>query len=373
MSVPSATIGKVAGGIVGVGLVAMLVLWARSTYTIEGRIEVDMVTHRTPVRDIEVWLIERAAEDDMTNFVAEYESFMHEWPQTSASQLFVKALEHIAHANTGTASAATLDTGALKASGASSSRSDAEVRAEGFRAYAKACREMKEACPIGGAFYDHGARFWENQAARLAKEGGGVIYTTRWVSAGGLGGEPVQVVSVVAPQGGTARTGAHDAKTPSKAAKAPPREGGIVPGSTLTTNEVRAAAAEYEQALDQEYARLFRDANNRLVSLTNAQTKTDEDGRYVFSGDAVQPGHYLVFAKYDTFSTENEQISFMWFQPVDVTPRRLAFSRKTVVDLNSDNQRKPQVLDMKVPTTNDLFTVLADRLRQYNHDHPPSP
>jgi len=373
MSVSPAGIGKMVGAVAGLGGLAALIFWFRASYSIEGTIIVDMGTHKSPARQIEVRLIDRAAEDRITNLVAEYQMFREAWPTIMASQLFVKALENVATAAAPRDTA--LDIGRLEVSGARGTDDPKEVaeRVATYRAHAAFCRARSEDCPLGKEFYRRGAAFWEGKAHRIEKTGSldaddeSVRYVTTWMDSSGLGDEPVQVVSVVRSTNATdrARPGrSRNGDTVRAVGKPVRREGGVVPGSTLTSNEVGAAAVAFQQALDKECRTMIPSAEKILLDMTVATTNTDDEGAFVFNA-GLQPGAYLVFARYDASSTENENVSFIWFQPVNVTAKRFAFSRRTVVPLDELNQRRPQVLEVKTPTAEDVYTDLAAQLCRY--------
>jgi len=78
----------------------------------------------------------------------------------------------------------------------------------------------------------------------------------------------------------------------------------------------------------------------------------------------VQPGNFIIFSKFDILSTEGDPIEFMWFNPVNVSIKRLAFDKTTIVNLDELNLSKPPYLDIYIPEKEELYLELVDMLTE---------
>ena len=132
----------------------------------------------------------------------------------------------------------------------------------------------------------------------------------------------------------------------------------------VATNDIMNAAAEIERSLNERNLYAIAETANLLREKILDTRKTNTDGSFVFKGDDVQPGRYIVFTRYDVLSTEGEPVEFMWFQPVTVPIKRFALKKAVTVNLDELNQSKPATLNLYVPDRDELYLQLIDEIRE---------
>jgi len=397
-------VGKLAGLAAGIALLTMLVLWSRAHYSIEGSVGVDEGSAAGPARQVEVRLVSQNYDESVAHLTEQYQRAYEQALHAAVTQ-FVAKVNDIAGATNAAGQAGGLSLDALAPADERSAREqlrdehpdvqklvralekeigpltdderkEVSARVQRYLEFSLYCRELMPLAPAGNRFYERAAQYWEERAETLKKTGrtitddAALTYETEWTD-GGLGEEPVQRVSrfsrtneaLLAALAGSTRTAA-----PKPAANKPQpaqtkRAGGVLPNSTLTSNEVLAAVAAVQRELQHTYDNLLRAAEEALLDETLDITATSDDGRFVFRGDTVQPGAYLVFSKYEILSLEGEQMQLVWYEPVTVSLRRFAFNRSTRVALNEMNQRRPAVMELKVPAQDELFATLVERAK----------
>ncbi len=401
MQISPVLIGKVAGAVAVVAVCIPLYLWSRADYSIEGTIQVDTGAYPSFARNIDVRLIHRAADEEMQKLVTEYKTFRDfrvgktlgqlrgqaedmqppgeepATPESDSSGIIENMLRSASEA-VDTAAPIEEETSPPMPEPDERERENVKERIWTYARHETYCRDCVPLCPLGPPFYVKGARFWEEKASKLKDAGRLVVdeasvnYETTWMEYGGLGDEPVQFVKAVIRTNVPAaalESGASPAGSAKPARKKEPgakkaRGQGAIAGSPLTTNEILKAAAELQRDLQQKYQTVFRRSNELLIEMTLDQVTTDDEGHYVFRGDAVQPGNFVISAKYDVLSAEGKQIEFMWFHPVNLSLRRFAFNKSTVVNLDELNQSRPPFLDVYVPTRDEIFLELVDELKK---------
>ncbi|MCX7847729.1 MAG: hypothetical protein N2595_06860 [bacterium] len=407
MRVSIAGIGKLVGLAAGLVLLVLLVLWARANYAIEGRIVVEEGSAAGPARHVEVRLISKNYEQTVAQLARQYEQEQERVLSAVVTQLLTKvndipvvtngsrtagelALEELAPAAARSAAVALreehpdvqrLAKALEKELGPLSDdeRREVSARLRRYLEYSLYCRDAMKAAPIGARFYERGAQYWEERADQLKNTGRVLIddaactYVTEWMS-GGLGDEPVQRVTRVvrtneALLSALKRVQARGRTVPAtqreEKAKSPQRRyGGLLPQSSLTSNDLQTAVIAAQRELQRSYEAMMRAAEEALLDETLDTTTTDDDGRFVFRGEAVQPGSYLIFAKYEIVSLEGEQLQLVWFEPVTITLRRFAFNKATRLQLTELTQRRPAVMELRVPTQDGLSASVLQRLRE---------
>ena len=398
-------VGKLAGLAAGIMLLTLLVLWSRARYTIEGSVRVEDGSAAGPAKQIEVRLVSQNYEESVAQLVQQYQRAYEAAVQAAVTQVAGKvndirtptnavgragdlSLDALAPADTRSARerlrdehpdvqklvrALEKELGPLT----EDERKDVSARVRRYLEYSLYCREMMQVAPVGARFYERAAQYWEERAEALKKTGRAITddaalsYETEWIT-GGLGDELVQRVSRVSRTNEAllaalrqARSGEAPPKPkPAAPPQKQPRGGGVLPNSTLTSNELQQALAATLRELQHRHDTVVRAAEDALLDETLDITVTDDDGRFVFRGDTVQPGSYLIFAKYEIVSLEGEQVQLVWFEPVTVTLRRFAFNKSTRLDLTELNQRRPAVMELRVPREQELAATVMEQLKK---------
>jgi len=361
-------------------LIALLVVWSRAHYKIEGVIAVE--GQATPA-NLEVRLMAISADDDIARLTNELIAAQQVMTQTIVTQLAAR----VSAAKAAALAKSTLDITSLDVSrradksagdlGPLTPAEEAELaaRMERYLSYSMYCREQMKTCRVGSAFYEHGAQFWEDKVAklrdhgRLAADEATRAYETEWLDHQGLGEEPSQRVRsfvstnavFLALHKEMQATLAQKKKdrTPAKPAK----EGGIMAGCAITTNDVMTLVDETVRALQQQQKDILPRAEESMLNATIAIAHADGDGRFVFTGGSVQPGRYIVFSKMEALSLDGERMEYMWYEPVYVPLKRFAFNKRATVRLTELNTRQPAVLQAAVPTRDELFAIILTDLR----------
>lgn len=397
-------VGKLAGLAAGIALLTLLVLWSRARYTIEGSVRVEEGSAAGPARQVEVRLVSQNYEDSVAQLVQQYQRAYEAVLQAAVTQLIAK-VNDIAASTNAAGGAGGLSLEALPPADTRSARErlrdehpevqrlvralekelgpltdderkDVSARVQRYLEFSLYCREMMQVAPVGARFYERAAEYWEERAEALKKTGRAITddaalsYETEWFT-GGLGDEPVQRVSRISRTNEAllaalreARSGEQaPAPTPAAPPQKPRRSGGVLPHSSLTSNDVQTALAAALRELQHTHDTVVRAAEDALLDETLDIAATGDDGRFAFRGDTVQPGSYIIFAKYDILSLEGEQMQLVWFEPVAVSLRRFAFNKSTRLDLTELNQRRPAVMDLRVPAQEALFATLVEEVR----------
>jgi hypothetical protein len=376
-----------------------------------------------PASQVEVRLIDDVAQQEIAGYVAEYETLKQDLLQENSKQLS----ERLGEAETADDAEATEDAVAAESPGeeieltienlinGSAPLSEEQLKAEHpevqrivedlnrtlepltdeertqvtervqrYLDFALYCRNQMEEVNVGADFFELGAQYWEDRATRLKEMGRLLVddaepsYETSWLPYAGLGEEPSQKVLTVVRADKRAQLGAIErakseaagsakkqAREKGRAATARRQvdEGGVIAGAPVTTNEILDLVTRVQQRLRQQYVDMLKRSDEKLLALTVEQVTTDEDGRFIFSGDVIQPGDFLLFARYDMLTTDGEQVEFMWFQPVAISLRRFAFDKSTVVALDELNQHRPACLEVAEPTRETLFDEMVAVLK----------
>jgi hypothetical protein len=421
MHINPMAIAKIGGAAVILALIVLAIVWFQSDYTIEGTIAIDTGMGVRPASQIEVRLIDSAAEREIATYVSEYESLKQDLVMACATQLFDRLGEAPPAAETAeptpeqpgeTTSGTALTIENLISGGEALSAEELEAehpevqrivrelnrklepltdaertqvtaRVQKYLQYALYCRGEADVAPVGTEYYERAAQYWEDRATRLKEMGRLLVddaqpsYETSWLPYAGLGEEPSQkVITVVradkrAQLGVIEETGSAADKTakqsqqhtPAKPPRTPVEEGGVIAGAPVTSNAIFETITAAQQRLRQQYVNMLTRSDEKLLAMTVQQEATDEDGKFVFKGNAIQPGEFMVFARYDMLTTDGEQVEFMWFQPVTISLRRFAIDKSTVLALDELNQHRPACLDVPEPTREELFAEVVDILK----------
>jgi len=398
-------VGKLAGLAAGITLLTLLVLWSRARYTIEGSVRVEEGSAAGPAKRIEVRLVSESYEESVAQLARQYQQAYEAAVQAAVTQLAAK-VNNIRTPTNAAGRAGGLSLDALAPADARSARErlreehpdvqklvralekelgpltdderkDVSARVQRYLEYSLYCRDMMQVAPVGARFYERAAQYWEERAEALKKTGRAITddaalsYKTEWTT-GGLGEELVQRVSrysrtnqALLAAREAARSGeAAPTPTPATPPRKQPRGGGVLPHSTLTSNELQQVLAATLRELQHTHDTVVRAAEDALLDETLDIAVTDDEGRFVFRGETVQPGSYLVFAKYDILSLEGEQVQLVWFEPVTVTLRRFAFNKSTRLDLTELNQRRPAVMELRVPREHELAATVLEQLKK---------
>jgi hypothetical protein len=361
-------------------LIALLVVWSRAHYKIEGVIAVE--GQPTPA-SLEVRLMAISADDDIAMLTNELVATQQALTQTIVTQLGARVTAARAAARAKRALDITsLDVSrhADKSAGETGPLTPAEeaelaARMERYTTYALYCREQMKTCRMGGAFYEHGARFWDDKVAqlrssgRLAADEATRAYETEWLDHQGLGEEPSQRVRAFVSSNAVFLALHKETQTkpaPMKKERAPAKtvkEGGLIAGCAITTNDVMTLVDEAVRTLQHQHTDGLPRAEESMLNATLAIAHTDGDGRFTFAGGSIQPGRYIVFARMEALSLDGERMEYMWYEPVYVPLKRLAFNKRATVRLTELNTRKPAVLQAAVPTRDELFATILTDLR----------
>lgn len=413
MHVSPVTVGKIAGGAAAVGIAALLFLLFQSDYTLKGTIVVDSGAYPTPARNIDVQLIPGDIEYELQQLRMRYE--------LTLSNAYTDVLKGIyAKCATGMPVQAESEAeGTQKGSGGGISidslvagevsrakkevkeeisrakkiaknikeslqplteeeREEMRTRASAYLEYALYCREMAVSDVAGSDFYEWGAQFWEEKAANIKEKGRLIVdeaslnYSTRYLP-GGLGNELVQIVSaevrtnvdvdaLLNPQEEEA------AEEEKKVEKKEPKKASpafIAGCPAITSNDITQASSTIVRTQQRAASQLQSDIEQLLLELTLAQTKTDDQGNFVFRGNVIQPGSYYVKARYDTLSADGEPVEYKWFTPVDISMQRFAFNKSTHATLDNTNQGMPPSMDVIPMYREIVFEELVDSVHAY--------
>jgi|GEM_PF-1554140 len=370
MSASSKIIGPAVGGIIGIVIFGLAFLWFRSTYSIKGTIQVDTGIEIRQARQTDVSLIQGFVSEDLDQLVAEYNSFKNRQTDKMVEQLVLKSKE-ISDSKKPKTEIENKEEIVEKALATDPDEAEKETIDQRIREYAKNavyCRKSIPDIRKGKYYYESGAEFWEEKISnlkdyeRVVVDEASLNYETTWEPTGGLGKEPIQIVKAVVR---TNLTGAIEQEPAEEPAKEKPEEkvrDEVVPGSYLTKDDVMSLAVELNKELRSEYNDVAGKSSDLILTMTIEQTKTDDKGNFVFKDKVVQPGKFIIFSKFDVLSAEGEPVEFMWFHPVNVSIKRLALDKTTVVNLDELNMSKPPYLDIHIPEKEEVYLELVDKL-----------
>jgi hypothetical protein len=363
-----------------IALVTLLIIWSRAQYTIDGVIAVE--NQPTP-SDLEVRLIAASVEDDVALLTNDLAMLQQSLTHTIVTQLAARvAIEKKARQKKDTLDVDTLDvsrrtsrTGDDLGPRTPDEENELAARMERYLSYALYCRERMKECGVGTAFYEHGAQFWEDKVAalrasgRLAADDATRAYETEWLAGQGLGDEPVQRVRAFISTNAVYRelhkelTDAAARKQAERAAAKKPKEGGLVAGSALTTNDVLPLVDALLRTLQQRQQEALLRAEEGMLNATLGITRVDNEGRFAFKNGSVQPGHFVVFARMEVLSLDGERMEYMWFEPVYVPLKRFAFNKRVTARLTELNTRTPAVLNAAPPSRDTIISTIVTELR----------
>lgn len=363
-----------------IALVALLIIWSRAHYTIDGVIAVE--GQPTP-SGLEVRLMAASIEDDVALLTNDLAMVQQSLTHTLVTQLAARvAVEKKARQQKDT-----LDVDILDVSRRTAGRGDdlgprtpdeereLAARMERYLSYALYCRERMKECGVGTAFYELGAQFWEDKVAalrdsgRLAADDATRAYETEWLAGQGLGDEPVQRVRALVSTNAVYRelhqeqTEAAAKKQAKRNAVTKPKEGGIVTGSALSTNDVLPLVDTLLRTLQQRQQEALLRAEESMLNATLDITRVDDEGRFIFKGGSVQPGHFVVFSRMEALSLDGERMEYMWYEPVYVPLKRFAFNKRATLRLTELNTRTPAVLNAAPPARDTIISTIVTELR----------
>ncbi len=372
MKISPTLIAKITGGIIAVGICAVAFLWLRSTYSIQGTIQVDTGIEVIQARQADVILIQGFVTEDLDQLVAEYNSFRKQQIENTLNQLIKKSKENAGIKKP----AAKVEIKVEKKKENLDSITDENENktiTKRVREYAENAVYCREEIPIireGKEFYEAGADFWEEKITnlkdfdKLIVDDASLNYETAW-QPGGLGTEPIQIVRAVI------RTNVVNINISESTPEIPeeknkksekPKIDEVIPGSFLTKEEVMSFAIALNKGLKSEYKEIARKSSDLILTMTIEQTETDDKGYFVFKNKVVQPGNFIIYTKFDILSMQGDPVEFMWFTPVNISIKRLAYDKSTILNLDELNQSKPPYLDIYIPETEELFLKLLDKL-----------
>jgi hypothetical protein len=413
MQITPLAVGKIAGAAIILALIVLVIVWVQADYAIKGTIVIDTGTGMRPASQVDVRLIDSSSEQEIAAYLSEYEALKQDLLMAGATQLFDRlgqpdqpdqahesdrsdeevalTIENLIDGS------APLNEAELSAEQpelqrvvrelnrtldplTEEERTQVTARVQKYLEYALYCRKQKESALVGQEYYERAAQFWENRATRLKEIGRLLIddaqpsYETSWLPYAGLGDEPSQQVRTVLQSDKRARVlaaeqAAEGARSGAKKSPADTRKqqqaraktasGGVLPGAPVTSNEIMDIATRIQQRLRQQRVSVLKRSDEKLLALTVQQEVTDEEGHFAFEGQAIQPGEFLLFARYDMLTTDGEQVEFMWFEPVAISLRRFAFDKSTEVALDEMNQRQPACLELEEPGRDELFSEIV--------------
>ncbi len=377
MKVSPKLIGKVIGGIIGIGICVSTFLWLRSTYSIKGTIQIDTGVDVRAARQKEVILIQGFVKEDLEQLVAEYNSFEKQQTEKIFDQLLKKYQE--------TLDAKKLDSKVevkpekkreiLDIETDEAENATIKHRMHEYAGNAVYCREEIPDINKGQEYYEYGALFWEEKISnlkdfdRLVVDEASLNYETIWRLAGGLGTEPIQIVKAIIRTNIIKRT-AGEINIPDKSEEMPkekafpdkPKINEVVPGGLLTKEEVMNFAVELNRELESEYKVIADKSSDLILAMSIEYKKTDDFGNFDFKDKVVQPGNFIIYSKFDILSVEGEPVEFMWFNPINIPANRLAFDKTTIFNLDELNQTLPPYLEIYIPEKEELFLRFVDRL-----------
>lgn len=385
MKISPSLIGKISGAIAVIAICIPLFLWSKSNYTIKGRVQVDTGVYVNPARNVDVKLILGSVDDQLKILVSEYENY-RDFRKEKTIELI---LEQKTQSTTN--SSEKIDSDAIKNMLASTigktgetwkinlSELDDEERelvttlVSKYYQNSNYCRDQAAGCPIGALFYEKGSLFWENKADNLIENKRIIFdeistnYLTTWVN-GGLGGEPIQIVETVIVTNITiqeikAALGDTPEEDPAEKPKQIDRSA-ILLDLNISTNDILGAVTDLKKDLQQKYRAILSKSDDLLIEMILDQVTTDENGDYIFKGKSVKPGKYFISSQYDILSSEGERVEFSWFNPINISLKRLAFDKSSVVNLDELNQSKPPVDNIYIPDADELLLDVLDGLKK---------
>ena len=370
MRISPTLISKIAGGIIAVGICAVAFLWLRSTYSIQGTIQVDTGIEVIQARQADVILIQGFVTEDLDQLVAEYNSFKKQQIEKTLKQLLKKSKENAGLKKPAAKVEIKVE---INKEGLDSipDKNENETITKRVRKYAENavyCREKIPEIREGKEYYEAGAVFWEEKITnlkdfdKLVVDDASLNYETAWQATGGLGTEPIQIVRAVI------RTNIFNVKISEPAPEIPekksekPKIDEVIPGSFLTKEEVMSFAVALNKGLKSEYKEIARKSSDLILTMTIEQTETDDKGLFIFKNKVVQPGNFIIYTKFDILSMQGVPVEFMWFTPVNISIKRLAYDKSTFLNLDEINQSKPPYLDIYIHENEELFLKLVDKL-----------
>ena len=385
MKISPSLIGKISGAIAVIAICIPLFLWSKSNYTIKGRVQVDTGVYVNPARNVDVKLILGSVDDQLKILVSEYESYRDFRKEKTIELILGQKTQSTTNSSEKT------DSDAIKNMLASTigktgeilkinlSELDDEERelvttlVSKYYQNSNYCRDQAAGCPIGALFYEKGSLFWENKADNLIENKRIIFdeistnYLTTWVN-GGLGGEPIQIVETVIVTNITiqeikAALGDTHEEDPAEKPKQIDRSA-ILLDLNISTNDILEAVTDLKKDLQQKYRAILSKSDDLLIEMILDQVTTDENGDYIFKGKSVKPGKYFIASQYDILSSEGERVEFSWFNPINISLKRLAFDKSSVVNLDELNQSKPPVDNIYIPDTDELLLDVLDGLKK---------
>jgi hypothetical protein len=399
MRISPAGIGKIAGVVVCVAVIAIWLLWSRTEYSVRGTVQVDTGAYVSPGANIDVHLILASVDEDVKKLVAEFaqlrasrisQSVVTLVAETApvapesaaAADPFGLSLEHVISDSLKDSPSATAAkklpvnnqlVQSLKEPPSQEEKDEISLRIQEYLEYAMVCRDSMESCPVGKNFYLKGAEYWEKKASDLQEKGRLVYdeatpnYSTVWETFSGLSQAPVQYVireirvdPTLLNQVDKQLAGVGEKPVPEKK-KEPAKKLQI---ADVPTNEIMAVAVELERVLKERNQYVITETAKLLQEKILYTKQTDSDGSYVFNGADVLPGTYVVFTQYDVLSAEGEPVEFMWYCPVTVPLSRMALKKTVAMNLNELNQSKPATLEMYIPEQGELYLQLIDEIQK---------
>ena len=390
MKISPSLIGKICGAIAVVAICIPLFMWAKSNYSIKGRVQVDTGTYVSPARNIDVKLILGSVDDQLKILVSEYESYRDFRKEKTIELILEQKKQSTTNTSEKTDSGTSKETiknilastveiseeaGKIKINLSELDDKERELVTTLVSKYyqnSNYCRDQAAGCPIGSLFYEKGSLFWENKADNLIENKRIVFdeiatnYVTTWVD-GGLGGEPVQVVETVIVTNITIQEiKAALGDTPEEeVAESPKRvdKSAVLLDLDISTNDILEAVTDLKRDLQQKYRAILSKSDDLLIEMILDQVTTDENGNYLFKGKTVKPGRYFISTQYDILSSEGERVEFSWFNPVTIS-LRLAFNKSSIINLDELNQSKPPVDNIYIPDTDELLLDIFDGLKK---------
>jgi len=365
-------IAKIAGGVIGVGICAVAFLWLRSTYSIQGTVQIDTGIEVRQAVQTDVILIQGFVTQDLEQLVLEYNKFKDEQTKKTITQLLKKSKE-----NGGTKKEEPkIEIKEEKVNLVIlTDEAEKEIVTKRIREYAENAIYCREEVPLikeGQEFYKKAATFWEEKISnlkdfdKLVVDDASLNYETAWLP-GGLGSENIQVVrAIIRTNLVSVDISKPILEIPEEKPSPPekPKIDEVFPGSFLTEKEVKDFAVALNKSLKSEYKTIARKSSDLILSMTIEQTKTDEKGLFVFDNKVIQPGKYLIYTKFDILSMEGIPVEFMWFYPVNISMKKLAFDKTTFINLDELNQSKPPYLNIYLPENEEIFLKLLDTLEK---------
>jgi len=390
MKISPSLIGKICGAIAVIAICIPLFMWAKSNYSIKGRVQVDTGTYVSPARNIDVKLILGSVDDQLKILVSEYESYRDFRKEKTIDLILEQKKQSTTNSSEKTDSNTSKEaiknmlasaieksdkTGKIKIDLSELDDEERELVTTLVSKYyqnSNYCRDQVAGCPIGALFYEKGSLFWENKADNLIENKRIVFdeiatnYVTTWVD-GGLGGEPIQVVETVIVTNITIQEiKAALGDTPEEEPVDKPKQvdkSAVLLDLDISTNDILEAVTDLKRDIQQKYRAILSKSDDLLIEMILDQVTTDENGNYLFKGKTVKPGKYFIAAQYDILSSEGERVEFSWFNPVTIS-LRLAFNKSSVINLDELNQSKPPVDNIYIPDTDELLLDILDGLKK---------